>query len=421
MPDAPHFCPYCGNELRPGARFCNRCGNAVPTLSPAAAPPPTPAQQPPTPPAPEPRMAPPPAPTPQPQMPLPAEPAPTLAGVAPQKRISAPVGKPAPVADPSRRRQMLIAGGIVVAMSLLLLCALGFAGYWYYLRPTGTPTITNTGTPPTPTNTGTITPATPTHTGTVTPATPTGSGTPPATAGPTSTVTPTTAPAAAVNFDGVSFSYHPSLAAGVSTEKAAAQTDLNLPVFDLQPEHVVLTLRGYPFVPDDDPLPQVEVFPVDAYSNLSRDAAQEINNLRDFLSRKPTDLANPNDTIPLLPLQNAKQVFQACIGYLAFKNGNGVRYVTQYNQGPAVPISNSGIFYTFQGLTQDGRYYISVRFPISNGILPDPNTVEVNQAFASNFNNYAREKETEMTAQPVTSFTPDLSLLDALVQTIQVQ
>lgn len=397
MTDVPRFCSYCGNELRSNAKFCNRCGKPTPFQQAAAAPPPA---------------SPPPLPATEVQAPLPAQPSPAQ---------PAPLPGPAAATEAQdRRRQLLIAGGIVLLMGLLLVCVLGIGGYYYYfMRSTGTPTATVTGTPPTATPTGTITPATPTPTGTITPATPAGSPAPSATPEATQSTAATTAPAAQVNFSGVSFAYNPILAAGVSTEKLAASSP-DTASFDRLPEHVVLSLRGYPFLPDEDPLPQVKVIPVEALESVNPEAAFEIDDLRDLLDRQPPEIVDPDDTIPYIPMTNIRQVFQACVGYLSFKNGNGVRYVTQYSQ-EAYPIHNNGIFYTYQGLTQDGRYYISASFPISNGVLPDPQGVVVDDAFRDQFDSYVRAREVEMSSQPVTSFTPDLSLLDALIQSIEVK
>lgn len=391
MSDVPRFCSYCGNQLRPNAKFCNRCGKPTPFQQEAVPPPPVAATD----------FQAPPAAQPRPVQPIPVSPVPP------------PTPKPtAPPAAQDRRRQLLIAGAIVLVMGLLLVCALGVGGYWFYLRPTGTPTSTVTGTPPTATPTGTLT---------ITPAsaTPTGSQTPAPSPIPSQTLVPTTAPAAQVNFSGVSFSYNPILAAGISTEKLAASNPDTLSL-DRLPEHVVLSLRGYPFLPDENPLPQVKVIPVEALESVNPEAAFEIDELRDLLDRQPPEIVAPDESIPYIPLSNVRQVFQACVGYLSFKNGRGVRYVTQYSQD-ASPINNNAIFYTFQGLSQDGRYYISASFPISNGILPEANSVVVDDKFRDEYDSYVRAREVEMSSQPVTSFTPNLSLLDELVQSIAVQ
>ena len=40
------FCPNCGAEARPGAKFCQECGGALPQQAPVPAPEPTPAPEP---------------------------------------------------------------------------------------------------------------------------------------------------------------------------------------------------------------------------------------------------------------------------------------------------------------------------------------------------------------------------------------
>ena len=42
------------------------------------------------------------------------------------------------------------------------------------------------------------------------------------------------------------------------------------------------------------------------------------------------------------------------VQYLDFKNGTGVRYLTQFDQG-ILPINNYELVYTYQGLTSDGK------------------------------------------------------------------
>ena len=86
--------------------------------------------------------------------------------------------------------------------------------------------------------------------------------------------------------------------------------------------------------------------------------------LKDLITQKP---ANPT-YIPVAPLINATQVFRAHTKYLDFNNGSGVRFLTYYSQG-INPITNSDLFYTYQGLTSDGKYRISVYYPISSIVI----------------------------------------------------
>jgi hypothetical protein len=248
----------------------------------------------------------------------------------------------------------------------------------------------------------------------------------PTTASPTATPLPsaTSLPPTAtvqqpsVSYMGVSFSYDPALASGVTSETIPAQTDPNAPPWDIAPEYTLFTLTGYPLFPDAIHTPKIYVYPVDQLTAINPSAGETIIKLQDFLNRKPETLA-PNETIPFLPLFNAAQMLQAGISYLTFQNGNGVRYLTQYGQA-LYPINNTGLFYTFQGLTSDNRYYIAAVLPASNPILPDPNTITQDDNFYNNFENYVQGIEGQLGAQPPASYTPDLALLDALVRSFQV-
>ena len=52
-----------------------------------------------------------------------------------------------------------------------------------------------------------------------------------------------------------------------------------------------------------------------------------------------------------------------------FVSGIGVRFLTEYAQY-FVPVNNHDLFYTYQGLTNDGQYWISVILPINHPDLP---------------------------------------------------
>ena len=125
--------------------------------------------------------------------------------------------------------------------------------------------------------------------------------------------------------------------------------------------------------------------------------------------------------MPFLPLFNAQQVMHAQVQYLDFKNGNGVRFLTQFDQAP-LPINNFELIYTFQGLTRDGKYYIAAVLPVTHPDLPANNQVAAQQASELNdFPAYLAKTVTWLDQQPAGSFTPDLAKLDALIQSIEVK
>jgi hypothetical protein len=222
-----------------------------------------------------------------------------------------------------------------------------------------------------------------------------------------------------VDYNGVSFSYDPSLASQVLPEIVPAVNDADAPEWDLAPEHLSFKFVGYPLFPDAFHEPRILVFPAEEYATLSPQAGQEIADLRTLLAQKPAALT-PDQTLPFLPIWNAGQVLQANIAYLDFQNGNGVRFLTHYAQD-VYPVSSRSLFYTFQGLTSNGRFYISAVMPVSNAILPDENSVVVDQAFADNFSNYIASIEQELSAAPPSSFIPGLTLLDDMIASLQVK
>ena len=67
---------------------------------------------------------------------------------------------------------------------------------------------------------------------------------------------------------------------------------------------------------------------------------------------------------------NAGQIFSAHMQLIDFKSGKGVRFLTQYDQY-AAPVNNHELVYEFQGLTNDGKYYIVAVLPVSSSILPE--------------------------------------------------
>ena len=145
-----------------------------------------------------------------------------------------------------------------------------------------------------------------------------------------------------------------------------------------------------------------------------------IDGLRELLATKP-DL--PADEIPVLPWINAAQVFRAQVSYLDFQNGSGVRFITHYRQD-AAPVTDEEIFYTFQGLTDDGAYYVVASFPLSTAVLPDTLSFE-SQEFREfeqkNYEEYLREQVRVLEVLPSGEFEPDLAILDDIVASLEIQ
>jgi hypothetical protein len=71
----------------------------------------------------------------------------------------------------------------------------------------------------------------------------------------------------------------------------------------------------------------------------------------------------------MVTYKNAHQTFCAQAEMIEFPDGKGIRYLANYIQD-INPILDNQIFYTFQGLTDDGQFYIAAFFPVETGIFP---------------------------------------------------
>ena len=81
------------------------------------------------------------------------------------------------------------------------------------------------------------------------------------------------------------------------------------------------------------------------------------------------------------------------------------------------------MFYNFQGFTDDGGYYVTAILPVATNVLPDSGELPNDQwqAFADNFQSYLQDTTQQLDTLKPGDFKPDLSLLDALVQSLQVK
>jgi len=320
---------------------------------------------------------------------------------------------------------VLLTGGMAGA---LLVCCLAVGAFWAYPRYFGEATDTPTDTPATETAETTetslaeITPGEPSVTEPAPPEeTPPGETPleePPPAEPPPGEPPPGELPPSVV-YDNVSFSNEPVLASQVIPKTVPAQTDPNAAPWEIAPEHITFKLDGYPLYPDAFHKPKIYVYPANEFAALNSSAAQTIADLEHFLERRPPDLG-PDESIPFLPVFNAAQMMQAKIEYLDFQNGNGVRFLTQYGQS-YYPINSRDMFYTFQGLTHDRRFYIAAVLPVANPVLPEPETVTMDDNFFNNYTPYVQDIEALLGGQPPESFSPNLLLLDEMMRTFLVQ
>ena len=250
-----------------------------------------------------------------------------------------------------------------------------------------------------------------------------GSDTPtpvPLTATPDILPTATTVSGNVITLNNVSLVIPEDLANDALLETVSAKTD-GAP-WELAPAHVKITLTGYS-LQDKFHKPELFVFPADEYAQVNPVAAEQIDRLKKILAGS----LPLQETLPRIPFFNAEMQIAASIQPITFQSGNGIRHLTQYAQYLA-PINNHELIYQFSGLTADEQYFIIAILPINAPVLaedekpdspvptdgvPIPTDVGPNDAY------YAAIIE-KLVALPPDSFTPSLTSLDTLIQSITV-
>ncbi len=238
-----------------------------------------------------------------------------------------------------------------------------------------------------------------------------------------------------VNFLGATFTFDQATGDSVWPELVPARpAEAGPGMMWAPPEHMVFTF-AYNSGPQEHmplgqylpPEGQIHIYPT---AGLNEEVQPIVAALQQLLADQPDtstfETFPPNEGaeqlgLTMLPPSNAVQTLRAQAEYLSFAEGQGIRYLTQLSQGP-VPISNQDLFYTFQGLTDDGATYVAAYFPVTLPALPDSS--QLSQAewetLMQDWQGYLAQTLTLLDEQPTSAFTPDLAALDALINSLSV-
>ena len=216
-------------------------------------------------------------------------------------------------------------------------------------------------------------------------------------------------------FEAICFSYDESIACNVNGEIVPASDG---EMWDNYPAYVKFSFDCYPLA-DTFHEPEIRIYPVADYEARVEMINEIVGDMDALLSSRPPEPEN----VPFLPMWNAAALFRSKISYVDFQNGSGVRFLTQFGQA-AWPINNQDMFYTYQGLTEDGAYYVSAILPASNPILPangdDAIPAGDQIAFSENFLTYIDDIRGQLNGQTPESFTPNLIFLDEMIGSLRV-
>lgn len=230
-----------------------------------------------------------------------------------------------------------------------------------------------------------------------------------------------------VTFGRLTLEIPSSIASGASGNEVAPVTNENAAYWEKTPGHLEVSLGDYYVLQGKFHQPRIYVYPAMPYVELSPAAFESMHRLRNVMNPASPFTA---DQLPTVPFFNAAQVFASNIQPLSFQNGSGIRFVTEYAQY-AAPVNNHELIYHFQGFSDDGEYYIIAIFPLTAPALAetdDPGAVvpaggiaypDINDPNAD-FQGYYASVADLLNATPSDAFTPSLSQLDALIQSMWV-
>ena len=238
-----------------------------------------------------------------------------------------------------------------------------------------------------------------------------------------STSAPNPAGGSPVSSENVSFVIPSGLASGANPEKmVSVETNSGAP-WEIAPTHLRFTLTGYQLQGKFHE-PAIYIYPADEYEKVNSNAASQIESLK----RIRAGATILKETMPRVPWFNADLVIVANVKTIPFQNGRGVRTLTEYAQYFA-PINNHELIYQFQGLTDDDKYYIFAILPINAPILAEdektdspvpPGGVPIPTDTGPNDVYYVAVTQ-KLNALPAEEYTPSLTALDALIQSILIK
>ena len=229
-----------------------------------------------------------------------------------------------------------------------------------------------------------------------------------------------------VDYEGVHFSVDPSLATSIWPEVIPARPiQEGEPFWYASPEHIRFTFANPHMLPGRSRMginlaaeAQILVYPLAKLVEIEPWGPSRIEALQSLLVEKGPI---PDGELPLLPVTNAAQMFHAQAKYLDFGNIQGIRFISQHTQEARPIMLSQEIFYTFQGFTDDEVYYVAAFFPVTTAVLPDTIEVDDWEAFNANYATYLAETTNAMDQLPPTDFTPDLTLLDAVIASLKLE
>jgi len=245
-----------------------------------------------------------------------------------------------------------------------------------------------------------------------------------------------------VDYRGVRFKYDKSLAttvrASIIPASPATKKDGG-PPDTVYPRHTAFVLQDtYTSKPVSFIGSEIHIYPVDAYKAVfakdpkTRQAvATSIARLQEILKKgSPTFTGD----VPYLPLPDGYFAFRSHVAIVKFPHGSGLVFLTQ-GQQDEMPVNNQNLSYEFQGITDDGRFYVTAQFPVAapilafdrdkanyGGTVKESSCVDCpdHQRFMKEYHAYTANIREKLDALTPEKFQPSLKSFDDLIGSIEI-
>jgi hypothetical protein len=157
------------------------------------------------------------------------------------------------------------------------------------------------------------------------------------------------------------------------------------------------------------------------YARLGRTGEDPLPVFKQLLDEEPRDLRIEFPPAP--DHVGAREILRTGIRYLRFHHGRGVRFLTVYQADP-LPVADRDVLYVFHGLTDDGRYWATLQFPLTTRVLPPPDVALAALAdydrFVAGYARYVGTIASKLAAARLDDFAPRLDRLDAMLESLAI-
>lgn len=229
-----------------------------------------------------------------------------------------------------------------------------------------------------------------------------------------------------VDFKGVHFSYDPSVFGNVKSE-VVPEYPLKEPDYKpdgVAPEHVRFT---FDFGKEYSKA-KISVYPLNEFPkvySVNPDSVERMKKDIEALKKVIKDASIRHEgEIPHLPFIDASQVFHSKVRHYNFENGKGILFVTHVANECGF-IINGDLIYRFEGLTNDGRFYITAETPVSVGFLPNESQDEIDgytwkDLCAHHYDDYINSITSRLEKLNPNDFRPNLEKFESIISSLKV-